>query len=234
MTNNGWVVLYRKFLEWEWYDDTNTKILFLHILLKANWKDKRWRGIDIKRGSFITSRSKLSKETGLSEQQVRTSIDRLKSTSEITYQPTNQYTLIILNNYDKYQSKTTCETTSDQPASNQRVTTTNKDNKDNKDNKGEGGKPHGNVDIVSLKKFLIQNYPVTLQGITDNRALWNLIQVMTPRKGVDDWMDESWKENFKKFISLYVKETGGEYLVRSVYNLKEKAKVWREYRGKLS
>lgn len=234
MINNGWVVLHRKFLEWEWYDDTNTKILFLHIILKANWKDKKWRGIVIKRGSFVTSLAKLSKETGLGVQQVRTSISKLELTHEITYQPTSQYTLLILNNYDKYQDKPTHEITSDQQASNKRVTTTNKDNKDNKDNKSIGDKPHGNKDVISLKKFLIKNYPITLQGITDNRALWNLIQVMTPRKGLDDWMDEGWKENFKKFITLYIKETDREYLVRSVGNLKEKAKLWREYRGKLN
>jgi len=36
-------------LDWEWYDDINTKVLFIHLLIKANWKEKKWRGIKIKR-----------------------------------------------------------------------------------------------------------------------------------------------------------------------------------------
>ena len=32
-------------LDWEWYDDINTKVLFIHLLIKSNWKEKKWRGI---------------------------------------------------------------------------------------------------------------------------------------------------------------------------------------------
>lgn len=105
----------------------------------------------------------------------------------------------------------------------------------NKAPKRAGLTTFGNKDIGSLKAFLIKNYPYTLQGVTDNRKLWNLMQVLTPRKGqTDDWMNQHWKENFKVFVALYLKETENKYLVRSVDNLKEKAKLWREYRGKLS
>ena len=38
----GWVKLHRKFLEWEWYDKSETVHLFLHCLLKANHKDKSY------------------------------------------------------------------------------------------------------------------------------------------------------------------------------------------------
>lgn len=39
-----YVKISRKILEWEWYTDINTKVLFLHILLKANWKLEGSRG----------------------------------------------------------------------------------------------------------------------------------------------------------------------------------------------
>ena len=48
--NDGWVKLHRQLLDWEWYTDINTKVVFLHCLIKANWEDKRWRGVVIKRG----------------------------------------------------------------------------------------------------------------------------------------------------------------------------------------
>ena len=121
-SSNSWIKLHRKFLQWEWYDDINTKVLFLHLLLKANYVDKKWRGVVIKRGQHLTGRFSLSKETGLSQQQIRTSLDKLISTNEITKQSTSQYTIITINNYEKYQGVTN-EITNEQPTSNQRVTT---------------------------------------------------------------------------------------------------------------
>ena len=98
MDNQGWIKFHRKFIKWEWYDDINTSRLFIHCLLRANHRNKKWRGIIIKKGQFITSLSKLSKETGLSLQQARTSISKLKSTHDLTHTPTSKYTLITLDN----------------------------------------------------------------------------------------------------------------------------------------
>lgn len=125
-------------LDWEWYEDINTKVLFIHLLLKANWKDKNWRWQLIERWSFITSYQKLSDETGLSLQQVRTSINKLKSTQDITYLWQTNNSLIKLTNYNEYQVDNTqvnTLATNEQQTSNTRVTTTNKDNNNNKDNK---------------------------------------------------------------------------------------------------
>jgi hypothetical protein len=123
-TNNGsgWIKLYRQMLEWEWYDDKNTWRLFIHCLLKANYKDKKWRGIIIKRGSFITSINKLSLETKLTPMQTRFSLNKLKLTNEISTKSTYQYTVISVINYDKYQSNYQA----DYQTSNKRVTTTKK------------------------------------------------------------------------------------------------------------
>ena len=129
MTNQqGWIKIHRQFLDWEWYDDANVKILFLHLLLKSNYTDKNWRGVNIKRGQLVTGRFKLSKETGLTQQQVRTSLDKLISTNEITKSSTPNYTLITIVNYDKYQSN---EPTNE-PTNNQRVTTTKNNKKEKK------------------------------------------------------------------------------------------------------
>ena len=76
----GWISLHRKMIDWEWYNEPNTIRLFLHCLLKANHQDKKWRGIDIKRGSFVTSYAKLADELELSIQNVRTALNNLKLT----------------------------------------------------------------------------------------------------------------------------------------------------------
>ncbi len=121
MSKQGWVALHRKFLEWEWYDDKNTKILFLHLLLKANHKDNRWQGVLVKRGQLISGRFKLSKEVGLSEQQTRTAINKLISTNEITKLSTTEYTIYTLTNYNRYQDinqQDNQRATNEQPTSN--------------------------------------------------------------------------------------------------------------------
>lgn len=118
----GWIKLQRQFLEWEWYEDHNTKIVFIHLLLKASHTTKKWRNVTIKPGELKTTRLDLAKETGLSEQQVRTSLDKLKSTSEITIKSTNKNTFISINKWKTHQQtnqQTTIRVTNEQPTSNQ-------------------------------------------------------------------------------------------------------------------
>lgn len=105
------IKVYRKFMEWEWYTDVNTKTLFLHCLLRANWKPGSWKGINYKAGEFITSLPSLSEETGLTVRQVRTSLTKLISTGEVTSKTTDETTgrkltrnrIIAVNNWDSYQ-----------------------------------------------------------------------------------------------------------------------------------
>ena len=101
--SKGFIVLNREILDWEWYADINTKVLFLHLLLTANHKEQRWQGKVVGRGELITSVAHLKAQTGLSEQNIRTSLNKLKSTGEITVKSTNRYTLICVVNWGKYQ-----------------------------------------------------------------------------------------------------------------------------------
>jgi len=64
LDNQGWIKLHRKFLEWEWANMPEMVSIFIHLLLRANYEDGKWRGISIKRGQFITGRNTLSKTTG--------------------------------------------------------------------------------------------------------------------------------------------------------------------------
>ena len=143
MTNlidSGFIKLQRKILEWEWYDDIPTKTLFIHLLLKANFKDKTWRGILIKRGEFLTGRKELSKETGLSEQQIKTALNKLKLSQEIAVTTTNKFSIIKVENYCDYQDKKIDSnqqieqpTTNDQTTIKQQSTTTKNEKKEKKE-----------------------------------------------------------------------------------------------------
>lgn len=103
MLEYGWIKVHRSLLKWEWYDDINTKTVFLHLLLTVNATDERWHGIEVRRGSRISSFAKLAAETKLSIDKVRTAIAHLESTGEITRSPHAKYTVFTIKNYDTYQ-----------------------------------------------------------------------------------------------------------------------------------
>lgn len=103
LLNEGYIKLDRRILDWEWYSDINTTRLFVHLLLRANWKEGRFQGREIERGSLVTSLGKLSEETGLSVREVRTALNHLKETHEVTSEGHSKYTVITIKNYCFYQ-----------------------------------------------------------------------------------------------------------------------------------
>lgn len=141
---NGYIAIHRQIEKWEWYTDIPTKVLFLHLLIKAQHEDINFRGQTIKRGQLVTSRKKLSEETGLSEQQIRRAINNLQNTQEITSKATNKNTLITIEKYAQYQltknknnqqnnQQTTNNATNKQPTNNQ-PTNNNVNNINNNNN----------------------------------------------------------------------------------------------------
>lgn len=138
--NKGWIKLHRALLEWEWYDDNNTFRLFIHCLLRANHADKEWRGKHIKRGSFFTSLDSLASETGLTVRQIRTSLDKLESTGELTSSGQARGRMITVSKYDSYQSDDKLDD-SQMTAKRQaddRLATTNKNENNEKNNMPSG------------------------------------------------------------------------------------------------
>lgn len=136
MIDTGWIKLRRKTLEWEWYDHIPTKVLFIHLLLKANYKQSKYQGINIPDGSVVTGRKALSSETGLTEQQVRTALRNLKSTSTITIKKYAKFSVISIVKWDFYQTDNQQNnqlSTSHQPAINQLSTTSKESKKERKE-----------------------------------------------------------------------------------------------------
>lgn len=187
--------MYRSFLDWEWYPDTNCVRLALHFILKANYRAKKWKGLIIDRGQLVTSRGQLSEETGLSEMQIRTAIDKLDNCGFITKSGTRKYTIITVCNYDLYQQAQdgfdngyqptdNQQTTSKQPTDNQQITTTKEYKKERIEEythtlvdtkKGVvGGKE---TEAVELIEWIATNAPCIAsmpEPITAAQAVWLL------------------------------------------------------------
>lgn len=146
-SDNEYIKLFRKMINWEWYTDVNTKVLFLHCLLKANWKPGDWKGIHYERGQFITSLNTLAAECGLSVKMVRTALEHLISTGEIVSQRQDKGTtkcrIITVINYDDYQDtgKTKASEGQDKGKTGARQGQQYKNIKNNKELKNNIGEP---------------------------------------------------------------------------------------------
>ena len=132
MMGKRYIKLYEQILNWEWYKSPNTFRVFIHCLLTANYADSKFEGIEIKRGQLVTSIQSLAKQTLLSPQQVRTSLDHLILTGEITSKAYSKYRVITIVKYNDYQQdnkEVNKQSTSNQQASNKQSTSNQQHNK---------------------------------------------------------------------------------------------------------
>ena len=75
----------------------------------------------MERGQVVTTVAEISKQTGLSRQQIRTAISKLISTSEVTTSKDGKYTVFTVKNYADYQAinqNSNQRATNEQPLSN--------------------------------------------------------------------------------------------------------------------
>ena len=111
-----WVKLHKSMLEWRWHDQPETVSLFVHLIMMARETDGEWRGTGIGRGQLVTCRRELAERTGLTERQVRTCLERLKSTGEIAVMTTNRHSVITVTNYATYQDTAEGRRPAERPA----------------------------------------------------------------------------------------------------------------------
>lgn len=105
INTSGYIKSFRKILNWEWFTDINTCHFFLYCLLRANYDTQRFMGVEIPRGSFVSSLESMSMETGLTIQNIRTCIRKLETSQNIKSTPTNKFTIINVVNYELYQDE---------------------------------------------------------------------------------------------------------------------------------
>lgn len=199
--NEGFIKINRKILKWEWYQDTNTKTLFLHCLLKANYQDGRFQGHEVPKGSFVTSLNHLIAETGLSRQNVKTALAHLETTQEITRKVTNKFTLITVNKWELYQcctdesnTQTNTQLTFNQHSTNTQLTPIeeikNIKNIKNINNKSND-LPYGEIiDYLNLKTN--RKYRISVKAKQCIKARWSEKFTLEDFKQVIDNMTTKW------------------------------------------
>ena len=157
----GWIKLHRSLVEWEWYDDKNALILLIHLLVTVNYEDKKWKGILIKSGSRVTSWETLKNEINcMSIQQIRTAMDKLEFSGEITRSSTNKYQVVSLVKWGKLQhlemldnNQSNTLITNKQQTNNNQITTT----KEYKEIK-EVNKKENNIYSVEVVEYSFDDF----------------------------------------------------------------------------
>ena len=119
------IKLNRKITNWRWYQDPTTFRVFVHLLINANVFENDFKDITVHRGQLVTSYGHLASDLGFYKgnkilvQPIRTAINHLKKTGEITVSRISNGLLITINNYDLYQGEGKYTTSSKSSANNQ-------------------------------------------------------------------------------------------------------------------
>lgn len=100
---SGYIKLSRQLLDWEYADDPQVVSLWIHLLLKAEYKDGSYKGTPLKAGQVITGRKKLASQTGMTEQQIRRGLAALQNNQQITIKSTNKFSIITIRKWKSYQ-----------------------------------------------------------------------------------------------------------------------------------
>ena len=191
--HEGFIKLNRNMLKWRWVTSPPTGWLFVILLMKANYKKMNFEGLTVEPGQVVTSYPSLVKSSGLSIQQCRSAIKRLKSTGEITVKLYPRYQVITIVNYNQYQEPTG-RITVEQQASNRQATGKQHQEKEYKE--GKEGKKGKNIRGRSA--------PVPLSG--DPR------RYPCGLSAKPDWMtDEEWDEAKLMTADDIPARYGGEY-----------------------
>lgn len=167
----------RSIFNWEWWDDHVVVIVWLYLIGHANWKPNRWHGYEIPRGSLVTSIRSLAKNCNLSSRQVRTALEKLEATHNLTRKTTHQFSIITVEKYDNYQLSPAGSDTQNDTQFRQRATTLEYQRIPDK-NKREKDKPSSPSlarDVISyLNERTGQNFKT--DGTENVRLVSGLIQ----------------------------------------------------------
>ena len=148
----GFITLSRELLEWRWYSDIKTTRVFVHLLLTANYEDHGFRERIVKRGQRIITYSGMGIELNLSVSEIRTALDHLKLSGDVTIESNNLYSIITIHSYEKFVGTTNENMSNSNEIANKQRQCNNK-KKDKKDKNDKKEKKTTSYDINEVKKI---------------------------------------------------------------------------------
>ena len=178
--SGGWIKVHRKILFHPFFQDSELLHLFLYCMAKANHHDGKFllkgQDVSIKRGQFLFGRKKASQDTGIKQSSVYRKMMILKNLEILDINPNNKFSLVTVQDYDKYQDvPSSIEQQAGQQVNNRRTSSeqqldTNKNYKKEKNYNKKKIYPHES-DEYRVSKLLLseirKNDPAFLSNNTE-------------------------------------------------------------------
>lgn len=184
-----YIKLDRNILDWRWFKSPKTLAVWLWLLINANTTPHEFRKETIQRGEKATSRKTISKDTGLTEREVRTALEHLKSTGEVSVRYGSDYQVITILRYNYYQDKESGNASGSGPAKVRQKSGRSPQYKNDKNDKNE--KNEKNVCVhTPPSRAEVEEYCRSLGVVTDADAFIqynNAIGWKIGRTKVEDW-----------------------------------------------
>ena len=111
-----YVKLDRNLRFWRWFKNPKTVVVWVWLIMSANIEDHDFERETIHRGEVATSRKSISAATGLTEREVRTALEHLKLTGEVSVRIRPKYQVITILRYNDYQDVPSGKTSGSGPA----------------------------------------------------------------------------------------------------------------------
>jgi hypothetical protein len=134
---------------WRWFKSPKTVVVWIWLIMSANIEDHDFERETIHRGEVATSRKTISAATGLTENEVRTALDHLKSTGEITSRTRPKYQVITILRYSDYQDVPTGKRPGRAPANHRQTTGRPPQSKNGKNGKNEKNEKDSSRDTTT-------------------------------------------------------------------------------------
>ena len=129
--NRGFIKVWRKTVDAGWLQNHKLCAFWLWCLLKATHKEYDLiigcQQVHLMPGDFVFGLNKASEELAMSIRSIRTIINFLKKSQNLTIKTTNKFSIISIVNWDIYQqTETTIDKQNDKPPTSYRQATDNK------------------------------------------------------------------------------------------------------------
>lgn len=118
---SGWYKQWRDIFDRKWAKDPKMVAVYVYLHTRAYVYRGDWHGQTIERGSCPTSRSAIMEGTGLTEQEVKSRMQKLVDYGEIIIKSSNHGTIVTVCDYDVYEVQEDLfgfESSSQHPANN--------------------------------------------------------------------------------------------------------------------
>lgn len=183
----NYVKISRKLLDWEWYSDMKTCRLFLHMILKANWKDGNFKGRLVPRGSFVATLQTLAAETGLTINEVRTALGHMKKTEEVSCEHFGKFSVYKVVNYDIYQGEKDAE----KPQADHREVTGDK----------QGEKEAGETGKTLENQAFLERLETRKNGVKNNKGQADDKKATGRSQHIEEKKEERINNNYKTLFA---------------------------------